>query len=107
MEESNNEKKLKEEDNSKEEQLDDKINELMKKTKFSREVVANALYGTSNNIQNAYLYLQDNDKYEKFYFLETDDYIIKNLRNKGYYLDLINLKGEELVKEREKFLGIK
>ena len=101
------EKKVKEEDNPKVEQLDDKINELMKKTKFNREEVAKALYGTSNNIQNAYLYLQDNEKYEKFFFCETDDYIIKNLRNKGYYLDLINQKGENLVKEREKFLGIK
>ena len=44
---------------------------------------------------------------KNFFFCETDDYIIKNLRNKGYYLDLINQKGENLVKEREKFLGIK
>ena len=107
MEESNNESKLKEEANQKIEQIDDKINELMKKTKFSKEEVAKALYGTSNNIKNAYLYLQDNEKYDKFFFVETDDYIIKNLRNKGYYLDLINQKGEDLVKEREKFLGIK
>lgn len=105
MEEENNEKK--DEVNPKEEQLDDIINKLMKLTKSSREEVAKVLYGTSNNYENAYLYLQDSEKYEKFYFLETDDYIIKNLRNKGYYLDLINLKGEELVKEREKFLGIK
>ena len=107
MEVSNIEQKLKEEANPNAEKLDDVINELMKKGKFCREEVVKALYGTSNNIENAYLYLQDSEKYDKFFFVETDDYIIKNLRNKGYYLDLINQKGEDLVKEREKFLGIK
>ena len=87
--------------------LDELVNKLMEISKFSREEVVDALYGTSNNIENAYKYLQDNEKYEKYYFVQTDDYIIKNLRNKGYYIDLINEKGEELVKEREKFLGIK
>lgn len=86
--------------------LDELVNKLMEISKFSREEVVDALYGTSNNIENAYKYLQDNEKYEKYYFVQTDDYIIKNLRNKGYYIDLINEKGEELVKEREKFLGI-
>jgi len=87
--------------------LDDLVNKLMKISKFSKEEVVNALYGTSNNIENAYLYLQDNEKYDKYFFVQTDDYIIKNLRNKGYYIDLINQKGEDLVKERERFLGIK
>ena len=87
--------------------LDDLVNQLMKISKFSKEEVVRALYGTSNNIENAYLYLQDNEKYEKYFFVQTDDYIIKNLRNKGYYIDLINQKGEDLVKERERFLGIK
>ena len=87
--------------------LDDLVNQLMKISKFSKEEVVKALYGTSNNIENAYLYLQDNEKYDKYFFVQTDDYIIKNLRNKGYYIDLINQKGEDLVKEREKFLGIK
>ena len=86
--------------------LDELVNKLMEISTFSREEVVDALYGTSNNIENAYKYLQDNEKYEKYYFVQTDDYIIKNLRNKGYYIDLINEKGEELVKEREKFLGI-
>ena len=95
-----------EETNNKIIQLDDLINKLMKISKFSREEVVRALYGTSNNIENAYLYLMDNEKYDKYFFVQTDDYIIKNLRNKGYYIDLINEKGEELVKEREKFLGI-
>ena len=86
--------------------LDELVNKLMEISTFSREEVVDALYGTSNNIENAYKYLKDNEKYEKYYFVQTDDYIIKNLRNKGYYIDLINEKGEELVKEREKFLGI-
>lgn len=86
---------------------DELVNKLMELSKFSREEVVKALYGTSNNLENAYNYLQDNEKYDKYFFVQTDDYIIKNLRNKGYYLDLINQKGEELVKEREKFLGIK
>ena len=86
--------------------LDELVNKLMEISKCCREEVVDALYGTSNNIENAYKYLQDNEKYEKYYFVQTDDYIIKNLRNKGYYIDLINEKGEELEKEREKFLGI-
>jgi hypothetical protein len=102
----NNEEKT-EEKNPKMEQLDELVNKLMEISKFSREEVVRALYGTSNNLENAYKYLQDNEKYDKYFFVQTDDYIIKNLRNKGYYIDLINQKGEELVKEREKFLGIK
>ena len=101
------EEEKKEENDPKMKQLDELVNKLMEKTKLSREVVVDALYGTSNNIENAYKYLQDKDKYDKFYFVETDDYIIKNMRDRGYYIDLINDKGEELVKEREKFLGIK
>ena len=87
-------------------QLDESINKLMEISKFSREEVFKALYGTGNNIERAYKYLIDKEKYENYFFAETDDYVIKNLRNKGYYIDLINEKGEELVKEREKFLGI-
>ena len=101
------EKKEKEEIDSKVFKLDELVNKLMEISKYSRDQVVDALYGTSNNIENAYKYLQDNEKYDKYYFVQTDDYIIKNLRNKGYYLDLIKEKGEELVKEREKFLGIK
>ena len=86
--------------------LDETVNKLMTISKLSREEVCIALYGTSYNIKNAFLYLKDNDKYDKYFFVKTDDYIIKNLRNKGYYKDLIEIKGIELVKEREKFLGI-
>ena len=87
--------------------MDDIINQLMKITKYSREEVFKALNGTSGNIKYAYLYLMDNIKYEKYYFIDTDDYIIKNLRNKSYFKELLEKKGEELIKEREIFLGIK
>ena len=88
-------------------EFDETVNKLMTISKLSREEVLVALYGTSFNIKNAYLYMMDNEKYEKYFFLGTDDYVIKSLRDKGYFVDLKNIKGEELLKEREKFLGIK
>jgi hypothetical protein len=88
-------------------EFDDIVNKLMTISKLSREEVLVALYGTSFNIKNAYLYMKDNEKYEKYFFLGTDDYVIKNLKDKGYYVDLKNIKGEDLLKERQKFLGIK
>jgi len=80
------------------------LHNFFPKKKF--DDVKNALYKTSGNIQNAYLYLTNEDKYENLAFVGTDDYIIKNLRDKPYYKQLIESKGEESVKEREKFLGI-
>ena len=107
-------KKIEEKEESEKEEVDPKIlkldgliNQLMKITKFSREEVFRALYCTSGNIKHAYLYLMDNIKYEKYYFIDTDDYIIKNLRTKNYFKELMDKKGEELIKEREIFLGIK
>ena len=88
-------------------EFDETVNKLMTISKLSREEVVVALYGTSFNVKNAYLYLMNNEKYEKYFFLGTDDYVIKNLKDKGYFVDLKNIKGEELLKEREKFLGIK
>ena len=88
-------------------EFDETVNKLMTISKLSREEVVVALYGTSFNVKNAYLYLMDNEKYEKYFFLGTDDYVIKNLKDKGYFVDLKNIKGEELLKERQKFLGIK
>ena len=88
-------------------QIDEIVNKLMKITKYSREEVFKALYGTSGNVKYAYLYLMDNEKYEKYYFIDTDDYIIKNLKKQNYYKELLEKKGEELIKEREAFLGIK
>ena len=85
-------------------EMDDTINKLMKITNCTREEVFRALQGCTGNIKNAYLYLMDNTKYEKYFFYQTDDYIIKNLKNKHYYLQLLNKKGEDYVKERERFL---
>ena len=85
-------------------ELEETIEILMKITNAKRENVYRALHGCTGNIKNAYLYLKDSKKYEKYFFASTDDYIIKNLKNKSYYLNLLNKKGEESVKEREKFL---
>ena len=87
--------------------LDDVVNKLMKISKFSREEVFKALYRTSGNIKHAYLFLKDNEKYKKYFFLDKDDYIIKNMKDRKDYKGLISKKGEDLIKEREKFLGIK
>ena len=96
----------KKEDNENNE-LNEQIVKLMERTKLSKEEVEKAMYGTSNNVEHAYLYLTDNKKYDKYFFIETDDFIIKYSRDKVFYKELIALKGEELVKERENFLGIK
>ena len=102
--------KIEKEENEKE-QIDAKILEmgstiekLMKMTNSTEENALRALYGCTGDVKNAYLFLKDNKKYEKYFFFHTDDYIIKNLKNKNYYLDLLNKKGEDNVKIREKFL---
>ena len=51
-------------------ELDDIINQMMKISKLSREEVCKALYGTSFDIKNAYLYLKDNEKYDKYFFMK-------------------------------------
>lgn len=85
-------------------ELDDTIEKLMKITDCKIEEVFRALHGCNGDIKKAYLYLKDSKKYENYIFLKTDDYIIKNLKNKNFYIQLINKKGEENVKERERFL---
>ena len=80
------------------------IDILMKLTKGTREECFRALQGCSGNIKNAYLYLMDNEKYEKYFFYQSDDYVIKFLKNKHYYTKLIQQKGEDYVNEREKFI---
>ena len=85
-------------------EMDDTIEKLMKITNGSRENVFRALQGCTGDIKKAYLFLKDSKKYEKYFFFQSDDYIIKNLKNKNLYIQLINKKGEECVKEREKFL---
>ena len=85
-------------------ELEEAIETLMKLTNSTRENAYRALHGCTGNIKYAYLYLKDSKKYENYFFASTDDYIIKNLKNKNYYLNLLNKKGEEMVKERERFL---
>ncbi len=106
-EEKDKEENKKEEIDPKILQLDNVVNKLMKISKYSREEVFSTLYGTSGNIKNAYLFLMDSEKYKKFIFRETDDNTIRNLKKENNYKELLEKKGEELVKEREQFLGIK
>jgi hypothetical protein len=109
------EKKLKEKKEEQEEsekefvepkllEMNNTLDILMKLTKCTREEAFSALLGCTGNIKNAYLYLMDNDKYEKYFFYHTDDYVIKHLKNKHYYTTLLNKKGEDNVNEREKFI---
>ena len=76
----------------------------------TKDEIYTILYQTSCNIHNAYLYLVNRDKYNKYIFTETDDYIITHMKgdnnNNKYYSLLVDTKGEELVKERERFLAI-
>lgn len=76
-------------------------------TNIKRDEIYQALYKTSGNIKDAYLYLTNPDKYKSLTFVGTDDYIIQNLRNKPYYEQLLASKGIEKVQERELFLKIK
>ena len=80
------------------------LDKLMKLTKCTREEAYKALCGCTGNLKNAYLYLMNNEKYDKYFFTRTDDYIIKYLKTKHYYTNLVNLKGQDYVDQREKFL---
>ena len=62
--------------------FDDIVNRMMKISKLSREEVLVALYGTSYNIKNAFLYLKDNEKYDKYFFQATDDLVIEKMMDK-------------------------
>jgi len=112
----NNETKKKNEKNEEEKKeeidpnvlrLDEYINQLMKITKYTREEIFKILYGTSGNVKYAYLYIKDSVKYGKYYFSSADDYVLQILKKKSYYKKLLEVKGEELLNERKKFLGIK
>lgn len=80
--------------------FDDIVNRMMKISKLSREEVLIALYGTSYNIKNAFLYLKDNEKYDKYFFQATDDLVIEKMMDKKYFKDLVDDKGMELIEER-------
>lgn len=86
--------------------FDENIDKLVNITKFNRDDVSEALFGTSGNIRNAFLYLNDKEKYKKYFFNENEDDIIKNKKDSSEYNILIDNKGIELVKEREKFFSI-
>lgn len=72
----------------------------------TKDEIYKALYETSGNINYTYLVLLNKEKYERFVFKETDDYILRNLRGEKYYCELLKRKGEDVVKERERFLEI-
>ena len=85
--------------------LDNIINEFIKITKYDRGEIISALYGT-NNIENAYLYLTNKEKYKSLYFNQEEDSIIINNNEEEKMKKLIEEKGEKLVKERKKFLKV-
>ncbi len=101
----NNEEK---DDNFELKNCDEMINSLQKFFPDSnKKELFNILYQTSGNVKYAYLYLSDPEKNEKYCFVQTDDYIIQNLRDKSYYQTLVQQKGIDLIREREIFLNIK
>ena len=102
------EEKESKEDNNEIKNCDEMINSLQKFfPESNRKELFNILYQTSGNIKYAYLYLSDPEKNDKYCFVQTDDYIIQNLRDKSYYQTLIEQKGIDLIREREIFLNLK
>jgi hypothetical protein len=73
---------------------------------LTKEEIMEILKRTSFNIENAYLYFSERDTYKYLLFSDMEDYIIKNMRKSDYYRDLVEIKGKELVEERERFLMI-
>ena len=70
-----------------------------------KEQILNILHSTSLNPGHAYLQLKYPEK-ANFDFLESEDYIIKYMKNTSLYEELIYQKGEILIKERERYLNI-
>ena len=73
---------------------------------LTKEEIMEILKRTSFNIENTYLYFNDRNTYKYLLFSDMEDYIIKNMRKTDYYKDLVEIKGKELVEERERFLVI-
>lgn len=79
----------------------------------SNEDVITTLFATSFNIENAYLLMSDFDYFKgKLCYLnldiaytESDDYILKNLRNSVTYGKLLETKGFDNIEERLNFLS--
>lgn len=72
----------------------------------TKDEIYQTLYETSGNINYTYLVLLNKEKHDNFMFIHTDDYILRNLRESKYYHELVKNKGEDMVKERERFLEI-
>ncbi len=73
---------------------------------YQSEYIHEVLNKTSFNIQNTFLYLSDRDEFKYLLFNDMEDYIIKNMRSSDCFVQVINIKGEELVDERKRYLGV-
>lgn len=73
------------------------------KTNYSKEMIFDALIANSMNVYNTYQHLA-NPSNTKTFFTSTDDDILSTMKGTSVYNNLINIKGEEVVREREDFL---
>ena len=71
---------------------------------YPREFILNILISNSMNIVTTYICLANPSQKNLYSFSEIDDDIILNHKGSDQYKSLIKEKGNELVKEREKFL---
>jgi len=71
---------------------------------YPREFILNLLISNSMNIVTTYICLANPSQKHLYSFSEIDDDIILNHKGSDQYKSLIKEKGNELVKEREKFL---
>ena len=72
---------------------------------ISKDEILNVLHSTSLNPGHAYLQLKYPNK-TLYNFLESEDYIIRYMKNTFLYDELVLQKGENLIKEREKYLNL-
>ena len=71
---------------------------------YPREFILNILISNSMNIVTTYICLANPSQKHLYSFSEIDDDIILNHKGSDQYKSLVKEKGNELVKEREKFL---
>ena len=71
---------------------------------YPREFILNLLISNSMNIVTTYICLANPSQKHLYSFSEIDDDIILNHKGSDQYKSLVKEKGNELVKEREKFL---
>ena len=72
--------------------------------KNSKEEIISVLNATSFNIEQAYYDLSSGQK--KYSFTNSEDYIIKHMKNSDEFQKLIELKGINNVIKREQYLQI-